>query len=574
MNRRKRTPQPAPPAWRRVGLLVAFACAVVGLELRTAWQQLVRADFYVAHGEQRQLRQVEIPVHRGQITDRNGRTLAGSTPLNAVVVNPKEFPLAPSEIHELAETLGLDPAEVERSITSHLDREFVYVARQQTPAKAAAALELGIAGVSTPREYGRFYPTHEVTCQLIGFTDIDGVGIDGFEYVYDDWLTGVPGLKTIKRDKYGRAIEDVDLIKAAEPGRDLRLSIDLELQWPAYLELKRAVAESNAAWGSLVILDVQTGEVLALANQPFCNQNIVEQRTAAESHRNRAITDLIDPGSSIKPIVLSAALASGYSPETELYVPKYLEVGNEILTNDSHELGRVSLTTILAESSSVGMGLIGQGLDSKLLWQTFKNFGFGEATNTILGNSEAKGGFKNYEDWYETEQATLAYGYGISMTPLQLARAYAAIASGGLLPEVSFEVQNRAPRQRRIMSRDIAADLTRMMEVVVADGTGWRAAIPNYSVAGKTGTAQMLIDRRYSDEHFRAIFAGFAPASRPRFVAVVVIEDPRGAAYHGGDVAAPVFARVMSKALRLRGVAPDALVDAGPTLMSRAEVSQ
>jgi cell division protein FtsI (penicillin-binding protein 3) len=574
MNRRKHTPQAAPPAWRRVGLLAAFACAVVGLELRTAWQQLVRADFYVAHGEQRQLRQVEIPVHRGQITDRNGRTLAGSTPLNAVVVNPKEYPLAPSEIHELAETLGLDPAEVERSITSHLDREFVYVARQQTPAKASAALDLGIEGVSTPREYGRFYPTHEVTCQLIGFTDIDGVGIEGFEYVYDDWLTGVPGLKTIKRDKYGRVIEDVELIKAAEPGRDLRLSIDLELQWPAYLELKRAVAESDAAWGSLVLLDVQTGEVLALANQPFCNQNIIEQRTATENHRNRAITYLIDPGSSIKPIVLSAALASGYTPQTEVYVPKVLEVGNEILTNDAHELGRVDVTTILAESSSVGMGLIGLDLDSELLWQTFKNFGFGEATNTVLGSSEAKGGFKNYADWYETEQATLAYGYGVSMTPLQLARAYAAIASGGLLTDVSFEVPAGAPRQQRIMSREIAADLTRMMEVVVADGTGWRAAIPNYAVAGKTGTAQMLVDGRYSNDHFRAIFAGFAPASRPRFVAVVVIEDPRGTAYHGGDVAAPVFASVMSTVLRLRGVAPDALEDAGPTLMSRAEVSQ
>jgi cell division protein FtsI (penicillin-binding protein 3) len=377
----------------------------------------------------------------------------------------------------------------------------------------------------------------------------------------------------VQRDERGRVIGDIEQIEPARPGQDVRTSIDLRLQYSAYYELKRAVQDSGAESGSLVMLDVVTGEVLTMVNQPFCNPNDDNQRQEISRFRNRAIVDPIEPGSTIKPLVLAAALASGFTPDTLVNVPKDLEIGGRVITSDENRLGVVSVTEILARSSSVGMGIIARDIDSELMWRTLRNFGVAGPTESGLGSHESHGILGDFGSWNETHKATLSYGYGLQMTPLQIARAYAAIANRGLLPPVSFLALDAPPEQIQAISPEIAADLLQMLEVVVSDdGTGLRAAIPGYSVAGKTGTVRLHEAGGYSNNRYRALFAGIAPASAPRFVAVVVINDPRGAEYYGGDVAAPVFGAVIGKALRMYGVAPDALPEQGSVLISRAQV--
>lgn len=574
MNRRKLRPNAALPAWRVRALLGAFLFAVVALESRLAWLQIVQGEDLTIEGRQRQLRDVEIPAHRGLITDRFGEPLAVSTPTDSVFVDPQLFPADVESIYTLARATGRDGEELARDISRRLDRRFLYVERHLPPAQAARVLELGFQGVGVEREYKRFSPNHEVACHLVGITNTEDVGIEGLELVFDRLLAGEPGEKTVQRDERGRVIGDIEQIRPARPGQDLRTSIDLRLQYPAYFELKKAVEESGADSASLVMLDVVTGEVLTMVNQPYCNPNDESQRQDLSRFRNRAIIDPIEPGSTIKPLVLAAALASGFTPETRIDVPKELVVAGRFVTSDENRLGVVSVTEILARSSSVGMGMIARDLNSELMWRTLRNFGIAGPTESGLGSHESHGILEDFAQWRDVTKATLAYGYGLQVTPLQLARAYAAIANDGLLPPVSFEALDAPPEHVRAISPEIAAQLMAMLEVVVSDqGTALRASIPGYSVAGKTGTARIHEPGGgYSDNRYRAFFAGMAPASNPRFVAVVVINDPRGAEYYGGDVAAPVFAAVVGKALRLYGVAPDALPAQGSLLISRAAV--
>jgi cell division protein FtsI (penicillin-binding protein 3) len=564
------------PAWRPRLLLGIFALVAVTLEARLVWLQLYRGDFLAAEGEERQLRVVEMPAHRGLLLDRHDEPLAVSTPVESLFVDPQSVP--PDRIGELAAALGRDAAELEGEITSRMDREFHWLARRLAPDDAAEVLDLGIDGVSARREYKRYYPQHEVTCHLLGFTGDEDIGQEGLEYAFDARLAALPGSKLVQRDRRGRYIADVEEIEPPRPGRDIRTSIDLRLQWPAYRALKAAVLASEASSGSVVVLDVETGEVLAMVNQPVCNPNDPAQRAEPSRFRNRAITDPVEPGSAIKPLILAAALGAGYTPTTLVDVPKELYVAGQYVTRDDNgPLGVVPVTEVLARSSSVGMALIGLELERAEIWRTLKAFGIGEWTGNgesvgnVLGRLESPGKLEDYTHWGLVGQATLSYGYRLSTTSLQLARAYAAIGSGGLLPPVSFEALNEPPPRERVISAEIAADLMTMLEAVVySEGaTASRAAIANYRSAGKTGTARMLESGEYSNDRFRAIFAGLAPASRPRFAVVVIISDPRSEAYHGGDVAAPVFAKVMSNALRVYGVAPDAAAE--PMLISRAE---
>jgi cell division protein FtsI (penicillin-binding protein 3) len=573
MNRRKPQPNARLPAWRVHALLGAFLLAVVALESRLAWLQLVEGDYLTAEGLQRQLREVEIPAHRGLITDRFGEPLAVSTPVDSVFVDPQRFPADVDSIYELARATGRDGDELLRAITSNTERRFLWVERGLPPAQAASALELELEGVGIQREYKRFSPNHEVACHLVGITNRDDAGIEGLELVFDPLLSGDPGLKVVQRDREGRDIGDIEQIRPARPGQDLRTSIDLRLQYPAYFELKKAVEDSGAASGSLVMLDVVTGEVLTMVNQPKCNPNDASDRQDLSRFRNRAIIDPIEPGSTIKPLVLAAALASGYTPGTLVNVPQELVVGGRFVTSDENRLGVVTVTEILARSSSVGMGIIAANLDPALMWRTLRNFGIAGPTESGLGSHESHGILEDYAQWGDVRKATLAYGYGMQATPLQIARAYAAIANGGLLPPVSFEALDAPPEHVQAVAPEIAAQLMAMLEVVVSDqGTAQRASIPGYSVAGKTGTALLHGAGGYSSDRYRAFFVGVAPASAPRFVAIVVINDPRGAEYYGGDVAAPVFAAVVGKALRMYGVAPDALPEQGSLLISRAAV--
>ena len=578
MNRRKGMPAVRPRSWRSVVLVGAFALGALVLEARVAYLQLVEHDFLTAQADERHIRTVQVSAHRGPLLDRNGEVLAVSTPVDSIWANPKEVRPALDKLPALAAALGLDAEGLARKITSNLDREFVYLKRHLSPADAAAVLELDVPGVRTLREYRRYYPAGEVTGHVLGFTDIDDHGQAGLEYAFDYRLAGEPGAKRVLQDRLGRVIGDVEQVRAAHPGRALRSSIDLRLQYLAYRELKSAVAASGASSGSLTLLDARTGEVLAMVDQPSYNPNNRSQRDA-ENYRNRALTDIVEPGSSIKPLIAAAAIESGhYTPDSIVDTsPGYLEVDGRRLTEDDSNYGRLSLTEILARSSNVGIGKVGLSLEPADTWRVLNGFGIGRVTESGFP-AESAGMLNDYHHWRSIGQATISYGYGLAVTNLQLARAYAAIAGGGLIPPISFLALDEPPKRERVIAAETAHEMLAMLERVVStEGTGTRAAIPNYRVAGKTGTARISEAGSYSDDRYNAVFAGIAPASDPRLVAIVIINDPRGASYYGGQVSAPVFARVVGGALRILAVPPDDLpadIDApvGDVLLSQARV--
>lgn len=564
MNRRKRRVNPVPPAMRNLFVLALFAIAAVALEGRLVWILFtgeVDGRNLIEEGQARQFREVAIPVRRAMFTDRHGQPLAISTPVDNIWVDPQKISAEREAIFSLARALDIDGEELARDVTSNKDSQFLLVQRAMPPQQAAAIMELGLTGVHTQDEYKRFWPMHEITCQLVGFTDTEDKGIQGLEHDFDFDLTGEPGLKIQQRDLKGRLIADIQEEVPARPGADIALSIDMALQYPAHRALKTVAEQTGASTATLVMLDVATGEVLAMVNQPSCNPNDADQKSDLGIFRNFAIRDQFEPGSAIKPLILAGWLEQGFPADALIPIPEEVEVGTQILIDERRDPAGDTLTNILARSSNPGMVTISRQLEAEAMWQALKNFGFAGPTGSGLGTSEAQGQLDDYQIWCSACKDTISYGYGLSVTTLQLARAYAAIASGGLLPPVSVVALYAPPQRVRIMSEETATQLAGMLEGVV-DGdqaTARLAAIPNYRVAGKTGTARMSGPGGYSDRHHRAIFAGFAPASNPRFVAVVVIEDPQGNEYYGGQIAAPVFAEVMETALRLYGVPPDDL---------------
>jgi cell division protein FtsI (penicillin-binding protein 3) len=556
-------------------LLFVLVAGSATLEARILHLQLVDQEFLAAQGDDRHLREVVIAAHRGPIVDRRGELLAVSTPVDSIWIDPAEIRPALDRVPELAAALELDANDIARRITSNMDREFVYLRRHLAPSQAARVLGLGIPGVGTQREYRRYYPAGEVAGHVIGFTDIDDRGQEGLELAYDHFLKGESGRKRVLRDERGRIIGDVDLIRAARAGGTLHTSLDLRLQYLAYRELKQAVVENRAVSGSVVILDPHTGEVLAMVNQPGYNPNDRAQRTDAEKHRNRAVTDMLEPGSAFKPFVIAAALVTGrYSPDSIIDTnPGYVRVGNEIF-DDPRNLGRITIATLLARSSNVGAVRLALELEAEQIWSTLSAFGIGRLTD-IGFPGESAGVLNDPQHWRPVGQATHAFGYGLQVTALQLARAYAAIAADGLLPPVTLSRQVGVVTGRRVVDVDTARQLRGMLEnVVSAEGSGYQAAIPNFRVAGKTGTARKSGVGGYTDQRHTSVFAGFAPASRPAFVAVVVIDEPGGEAYYGGDVAAPVFSRIVDGALRLDAVPPDDLETAPLTVIAQAEVTR
>ena len=556
-------------------LLVCFALAAAALEGRILYLQLVNKEFLTEQANDRHLRTVQISAHRGLITDRNGEPLAVSTPVDSVWANPRELKVALDRLPELAELLGQDDEWLARRLTSNLDRGFLYLQRHLPPSKSEQVLKLGLPGVGTLREYRRYYPTGEVAGHVVGFTDVDDAGQEGLELAFDHWLEGDNGEKRVRQDRLGRVIADVELISPAKPGRDLKTSIDLRVQYLAYRELKAAVSESRARSGSAVVLDPATGEVLAMVNQPSFNPNDRSQIDVAR-YRNRAVTDIFEPGSSFKPFVLAAALASGdYTPKTIVNTaPGILRIGSRVVTQDNSNLGRIDLTTVLSKSSNVGMAQVALKMDPIDIWRVLSGFGIGRLTDSGFPG-ESAGVLNDPQHWRAVGQATISYGYGLSVTTLQLARAYAALAAGGVLRPVSLVAVAEPPRGEQMLSAGTAHDLIEMLEAVVAspEGTGKRAAVRNYHVAGKTGTAKKASAGGYADDRYTAVFAGIAPASAPRLVVVVVIDEPQGAAYYGGDVAAPVFANIVAGSLRVLAVPPDALPQAPLTIVASSRVT-
>jgi cell division protein FtsI (penicillin-binding protein 3) len=560
---------------RGVLLLFCFGLAALALEGRILYLQLVAKDFLTEQADDRHLRTVQISAHRGLITDRNGEPLAVSTPVDSVWANPRELKVALDRLPELAEALGQDDEWLARRLTSNLDREFLYLQRHLPPHKSEAVLKLGLPGLGLLREYRRYYPTGEVAGHVVGFTDVDDAGQEGLELAFDHWLEGENGEKRVRQDRLGRVIADVELINPAKPGRDLRTSIDLRLQYLAYRELKAAVSESRARSGSAVVLDPTTGEVLAMVNQPSFNPNDRSQLDVAR-YRNRAVTDIFEPGSSFKPFVLAAALESGdYTPKTIVNTaPGVLRIGGRLVTQDNSNLGRIDLTTVLAKSSNVGMAQVALEMDAVDIWRVLSGFGIGRLTASGFPG-ESAGVLNDAQHWRAVGQATISYGYGLSVTTLQLARAYAALAAGGVLRPVSLLAVSEPPRGEQILSAGTARDLLGMLEAVVAsdEGTGKRAAVRNYQVAGKTGTAKKAAAGGYADDRYTAVFAGIAPASAPRLVVVIVIDEPQGDLYYGGDIAAPVFANIVAGALRVLAVPPDALPQAPLTIVATPRLS-
>ena len=544
--------------WRGWTVTLAFALAGSLLLGRALWLQVLQRDFLVSQGASRYLRVVAEPAHRGTITDRNGEALAVSTPVDSIWCNPAEVRVAPQRIVPLARALGLEPTALRRLLGARADREFVYLKRQVGPEDAARVLALRVPGVYAQREYRRYYPAGEVTAHVLGLTNVDDVGQEGVELAFDDSLRGEPGAERVVKDRLGRTIAEVERIHPTRHGSDLRLALDMRVQFLAYMELKRAVFESQAIGGSIVVLDPATGEVLAMASQPAWNPNSREPAPRG-AMRNRAATDVFEPGSSFKPFPIAVALESGlFRPRTLIDTHGgMLKVGSATV-RDERDFGLIDVTTVLTKSVNTGSAEIALALDRAQLWESLTQFGFGSRTGSGFPGEQG-GSLPHYQRWHSVQTATLSYGYGISVTALQLAQAYAVIAAGGVRREPSLLPTNGVVQGERVLSLRTATELRSMLETVVSlEGTAARASIKGYRVSGKTGTARKAIAGGYDPERHLALFAGMVPASAPRLVGVVIVDEPSHGGYHGGDVAAPVFARVMQGALQLMDVAPDA----------------
>ncbi len=546
--------------WRANFVLALLVCGAMGLVWRAVGLQLKDHKFLAGQGAARFSRVAEITSTRGTITDRYGEPLAVSTPVDSVWVNPKELALASDQLPRLAKALKRDKNELARRVTSNLDREFLYLARHMQPADAQKIRALEIPGVYLMREYRRYYPAGEVAGHIIGFTSVDDEGQEGLELAFDHWLAGEDGAKRVIQDRYGKIVQNVEEIRAMRPGRNLVLSVDLRIQYLAYRELKAAIRDQRAKSGSVIVLDVATGEVLAMVNQPAYNPNDRDQYKA-KTYRNRAVTDIVEPGSSIKPFVVAAGLASGRFNDHSIIDtnPGYIKVGAKLL-EDPHNLGAIGLSTILAKSSNVGMTKVALSLEPAQMYGTLTSLGFGQVTTSGYPG-ESAGLLPHYSHWRPVGISSMSRGYGLSITPLQLAHAYATVAAEGVSRPISFLRVETAPAGERALDPGVSRMLIHLLEAVVApDGGGKQAAIPGYTVAGKTGTAWKATAGGYATDRYLAVFGGIAPANNPRLAAVVIIDEPGAGKYYGGDVAAPVFSGVVGGALRLLAVPPDAPV--------------
>ena len=545
---------------RKWFLLALFGIAATAVACRVFYLQILNKEFLINQGDARSIRSVTIPAYRGTITDRNGEPVAVSTPVASIWAVPEKVLASGADLSELAGLLDTSAEEVTQLLVERRDRNFVYVKRHLTPDVARRVKALKIPGINTDKEYKRYYPIGEVASHLIGFTNIDDAGQEGIELAFDDWLQGTPGKKRVLKDLYGSIVKDIENIEQPVPGRTLALALDQRLQYLAYRELKSAVLQHKARGGMLLLLGVRSGEVLALAVQPPFNPNN-RAEIKGNHYRNRVVTDVFEPGSTIKPFTIAAALMSGlYQPETIVdTAPGRLSFGRYSIS-DINNYGTLSISDVIRKSSNIGTTKVALTLGPERLWKLHHNIGFGSPTMSGYPG-EVPGTLSDYADWSSLELATISYGYGIAVTAMQLAQAYSVIATGGVLYPITFQKVGAVSTPRRVMPEMVAFEVNRMMRAVVGPGgSGRRAAIEGYHVAGKTGTAHKTSDSGYEEDRYTSLFAGFAPATEPRLVLVVVIDDPGAGQYFGSQVAAPVFAKVMQGALRIMNIPPDNLI--------------
>ncbi|MBS24100.1 MAG: cell division protein [Gammaproteobacteria bacterium] len=552
--------------WRLYLVLFVMFLCVVAIAWKVSILHITDRDFLQDQGDARTIRTVPLVANRGLITDRNGEPLAVSTPVQSIWVNPSEMAEEDAAIAILAQELELNAEALASNIKSNSSREFLYVKRRLPPAEADRILELGIDGVYSQQEYQRFYPQGEVTAHLIGFSNVDDVGQEGLELTYDDWLQGRPGRRQVMKDRRGHIIEELNTIQTAQPGKSLELSIDFRLQNIAYRELKEEFIIRRAKAASIVVLDVDTGEVLAIANQPSYNPHNKANMTDFSVLRNRAITDVIEPGSTVKAFTIAAALESGlYTPGTIIETsPGWMMVGgNEV--KDLFNYGTLTTTGVITKSSNIGSSKIALDIGAEPIRDVLERVGFGEVLGTGFPG-ERSGVLPNPRRWGRHPTATFSFGYGLSATALQLAQAYSVLADGGIRKPVSLlkldEGQVSALPREQAVNPDIANAVRSMLGTVVdasRGGSALEANVPFYSVAGKTGTAHVVGEQGYEDNLHNSLFVGMAPASDPEFIIVVIVNEPKGEEHYGGQVAAPVFSRVAAGALRILNISPDSI---------------
>jgi cell division protein FtsI (penicillin-binding protein 3) len=557
-------PQKLDILWaRRHWMLACLVLIIAVIVARAVYLQVMYSDFLQGQGLARHLRTLPVMAHRGMLLDRHGETLAASTPVDSLWVNPVQFANVRPRWGELAQLLGMTLAEIESLLQGRMQREFVYIKRHLPPHLAKEIKALNLDGVFLQREYRRYYPAGEAAAHVVGFTNVDDQGIEGLELALEPYLAGKSGSKQVIQDRNGQIITEVGSVKMAQVGEDVRLSIDQHLQYIAHRELKAAVHQAQAKAGTAVLLDVHTGEVLAMVNQPAYNPNNKEERLP-ERYRNRAVTDVFEPGSTLKPFTIAAALESKqyHVKSTVDTSPGTLNLGKYQI-RDSRNYGVIDLTTILQKSSNVGASKIALSLKPEVLWNMLTKVGFGAITGCGFPG-EADGRLPHFLDWHIAEHATLSFGYGLNVTALQLARAYAIFGNEGRLPPVRFTLPSASETFARTLGTQViqpqtAQQILSMLETVVqSGGTGTKAMLEGFNVAGKTGTVRKNSGGVYNENEYFALFAGIAPASQPRLVLVVIIEEPNTGAYYGGEVAAPVFAKIMQESLRLLNVPPDA----------------
>ncbi len=542
--------------WRSRLVLILVTAAFALLAARAFNLQALQTGFLQAKGEARYGRVLELPASRGPVRDRNGQPLAISTPVESIWASPEDLEIDEAQIRALGHAIGISPEEIRQKI-ARKDRQFAWLKRQISPDQAAKVMALGIPGVFQQREFRRYYPAGEVMAHVVGFTGIEDNGQEGIELAAEGRLAGIPGSRKVIKDRKGRIVEDVESVRAPRDGAEVMLAIDQRLQFLAHRSLKEAVAANRAKAGSMVILDARTGEVLALVNQPDYNPNNRGAVTGRQT-RNRTVTDLFEPGSTMKPFTVAAALDAGIvTPQT------VIQTGNGTMTlggwtiSDSHPNGALTVSQVIQKSSNIGAAKIILQMPAERMGTLFRELGFGSVPQTGFPG-EAKGTVRPWAQWRPIEQATMSYGHGISVSLLQLARAYTIFTNDGQLLPLALMRRDSLPIGKPLITRETAREVTRMMEMaVMPGGTAPRAQVPGYRVAGKTGTAYKPEAGGYAENKYVSSFVGFGPVSAPRLIVAVMLDEPQGEKHLGGDVGAPVFSSVMGAALRLISVPPD-----------------
>lgn len=562
-----------PILWRLILILVVMMLCVLAIFWKLTSLHVLQKDFLQGQGDARTIRTEPLSANRGMITDRNGEPLAVSTPVKSIWVNPKEISQELRDIEVLARALDIEAATLAGNIAANAEKEFLFVKRRVSPAEADGVLALRIDGVYARQEYQRYYPQGEIAAHVVGFTNVDDEGQEGMELAFEDWLRGTPGRQQVMKDRRGRVIRELDTLAPAQPGKNLELSIDFRLQNHAYKELKSEYLLRGARSASVVVMDVHTGEVLAMANQPSYNPNNRGAISDFSALRNRAMTDLVEPGSTAKAFTVAAALESGlFTPETLVDTnPGRIRVGRDWVTDATTRAvnhGMLTVQGVITKSSNVGATKLALAIGHERLRNMLERVGFGTATGTGFPG-ERSGVLPNHRIWHDIETATLSYGYGLSVTALQLASAYTTLVSGGIRKPVTMlklgpESLATLPTEH-VISEDIAHSVMAALETVVdkeRGGGATAANVPYYSVAGKTGTAHVVGASGYESHVYNSLFVGYAPASDPRIVVVIIMNEPGGNEHYGSQVAAPLFSKIVTGAMRILNVTPDRLDDA------------